>query len=186
MARVTAKQVAQRIATTQVGHIMIPLERYPHVTASSPLRKAMQVLDRSALAVNKRKSQASVLLVLGRNKRIAGIARRRDLMRGLEPAELADQPLSYRKKLFDTSADPLTSERAYEKLVLGVWERASRPVSEVMRPVGVTIEHDALLVKAIYEMVSYGVTTLPVMKGKRLVGVLRSVEVFHQMAEVVG
>jgi hypothetical protein len=39
--------------------------------------------------------------------------------------------------------------------------------------------------KAIYEMVSQDLSLIPVVEGGRLVGVVRSVELFHEMALVL-
>ena len=71
-----------------------------------------------------------------------GVARRRDIMRGLEPEFLVSKPLSARKNLFDVQLDPNLSEMSYDRLLKGVFERSKRPISDVMLPVVATINHD--------------------------------------------
>ena len=63
-------------------------------------------------------------------------------------------------------------------------------VTEVV-PIGVTsiaiavIQADDHIMKAVYEMVSRDLSLLPVLDGQRLVGVVRSVELFRELAEVL-
>ncbi|MDH4348899.1 MAG: hypothetical protein OEW17_08845, partial [Gemmatimonadota bacterium] len=111
--------------------------------------------------------------------------RRRDIMRGLEPKYLVVQPLEYRKKLFDVAVDPNLSELSYDRVITGIREQASRPVSDVMQPIEAVLQADDHIMKAIYEMVSQDLTLIPVVDGKQLVGVVRSVELFHELVQVL-
>jgi CBS-domain-containing membrane protein len=126
-----------------------------------------------------------VLLVFDAIQVLVGYIRRRDLMMGLEPRFLLVQPLEYRKKLFDVAVDPNLAELSYDRLVQGIREQAARPVTDVMRPIEAVLQADDHLMKAIYEMVSQELTLIPVVDGKRLVGVVRSVELFRELAQVV-
>jgi predicted transcriptional regulator len=95
------------------------------------------------------------------------------------------QPLNYRKKLFDVSIDPNLSEMSYDRMVKGIREQAKRPVSEIMRPIQVALDYQDHIIKGIYEMVGYGMTLLPVIKEGKVAGVVRSVELFREMAHIV-
>ena len=176
---------SSRIETIRVGEIMIPLNEYPSVRPDATLREAVELLEHAELEVAGRKSRPRMLLVIDETGRLGGSVRRRDLMRGLEPSFLVTEPLYYRKKLFDVKIDPNLSELSYDHIVKGIKEQSSRPVTDVMRPIQVAIEHDEHVIKAVYEMVSYGITLLPVLKDNRVVGVVRSVELFHEMAHIV-
>jgi predicted transcriptional regulator len=176
---------SKRIEMMRVGDIMVLLEAYPRVLPTCTLGDAAEVMEKSRIEVSGTKSLPRVLLVIDEKYRLKGTARRRDIMRGLEPKFLVAQPLDYRKKLFDVSIDPNLSELSYDKFVKGVRERASRPVSDVMKPVEMTLDFEDHIIKAVYEMVSGGLSILPVTRNGRVVGIVRSVEVFHEMAHIV-
>lgn len=177
--------VAARLDRLRVGDIMVPLEAYPKVRTTTTLREAVKVMEESKLEVAQRRSLPRVLLVFNEQGKLAGMVRRRDIMRGLEPEFLVAEPLDYRKKLFDVSIDPNLSLMSYDKLVRGVRRSAERPIKSVLRPIVVSVDYDDHIIKAVYEMVSYGLSLLPVLRAKKLVGVVRSVEVFHELGKLV-
>jgi len=165
---------------------MIPVERYPSVRDRATLREAVQVIETAQLEVALRKSLPRVLLVFDEIEVLVGYVRRRDIMRGLEPKFLVSQPLAYRKKLFDVAVDPNLSELSYDRVVRGLREQAERPVSDVMQPIETIINADDHVMKAVYEMVSLDLTLIPVVDGGRLVGVIRSVDVFRELSTLLG
>ncbi|MBW2529283.1 MAG: CBS domain-containing protein [Deltaproteobacteria bacterium] len=178
-------EAARRVNELKVGEIMIPLDRYPMVRTSTTLREAIRVMKESHLEVAERRSLPRVLLVLDERDRLIGLVRRRDIMRGLEPKFLVMEPLEYRKKLFDVASDPNLTEVSHEQLAKGVREQAERTVAKVMRPVVAIINFDDHLIKAVYEMVTHGLSLLPVVQHCKPVGVLRSVEVFHELVTLL-
>ena len=178
----------------RVREMMIPLDRYPWVRIDDTLRHAVEVIEEARLEVGRRASLPRVLLVLDRNDDLVGIVRRRDIMRGLEPSFLVDQPLEYRVKLFEVAADPLLSELssdlskevAMERVVKGLREQAHRPVEDVLRPIPTSLGPDDQVMKAVYEMVSLNESLIPVVEDDKVIGVLRSVDVFHELALLLG
>ena len=164
---------------------MIPLERYPAVRDTATLRDAVGVMETAEIEVGQRKSLPRVLLVFDAIEVLVGYVRRRDIMMGLEPKYLVVQPLEYRKKLFDVAVDPNLSELSADRVITGIREQAGRPVSDVMRPIEAVLQADDHIMKAIYEMVSQDLTLIPVVDGKQLVGVVRSVELFHELVQVL-
>ncbi|MBI5527975.1 MAG: CBS domain-containing protein [Deltaproteobacteria bacterium] len=175
----------ERLETVRVGDIMIPVDAYPKVLLWSTLREAVELMEKARLDLGGRISLPRVLLVFGADGALVGTVRRRDIMRGLEPRFLVSRPLDYRKKLFDVDLDPNLSELSHERLVRDVREQAKTPVSEVMRPVASTVDVGDHILKAIYEMVSNNVSLLPVLRGGKVVGVVRSVEMLHEVAGLV-
>jgi predicted transcriptional regulator len=106
-------------------------------------------------------------------------------MRGLEPEFLMGRPIESRKTLFDVKVDPNLSELSYDKLLKGIRRQAERPIGEVMRPIVATVDAEDHLVKIIYEMVDRGLSILPVLKEGRVVGVVRSVDAFSEIADIL-
>jgi len=64
-------------------------------------------------------------------------------------------------------------------------EQSERPVSDVMVPITVTLEYDDNLTKIIYDMVKHDLSLVPVLKDGRVVGVVRSVDVLHEISDIV-
>ena len=169
----------------RAGDIMIPLDEYPHLPYWFTLRQATVELEKSELEIDGRKSLPRVVLIFDEKYQLMGMARRRDIMRGLEPEFLMSRPIESRKTLYDVKVDPNLSELSYDKLLQGMRRQAERPISEVMRPIAATVDFEDHLVKCIYEMVDRSVSVLPVLKAGKVVGVVRSVDVFREIAEIL-
>jgi CBS-domain-containing membrane protein len=164
---------------------MIPLADYPHLPVWSSILEAVQIMHEASLEVRGQKSLPRIVLLFDLDGSIAGTVRRRDLMRGLEPSFLVAQPLEYRRKLFDVEVDPNLSELSFDRVVKGIREQAHRPVTDVMRPIEQTISFDDHVMKAVNEMVTYSLSILPVVRRAKVVGVIRTVDVFNELAEVL-
>jgi len=54
-----------------------------------------------------------------------------------------------------------------------------------MIPIKATISYNDHLLKAMYEMVEQNTSLLPVLKDDRVVGVMRSVDVLAELAQIV-
>jgi predicted transcriptional regulator len=166
----------------RVGEIMIPIEHYPCVRDNTTLREAVEVIESARLEVALRQSLPRALLVYDEIDVYVGYVRRRDIMRGLEPRSLIAKPLDYRKKLFNVALDPNLSELSWDHVVKGIREQANRPVSDVMRPIEALLDAEDHVIKAVYEMVSMDLTMVPVLQNGQAVGVVRSVDVFHELS----
>jgi predicted transcriptional regulator len=169
----------------RVKDVMIPVEQYPSVRDNATLRDAIAKIEEAQLEVDLRKSLPRVLLVFDEIDVLVGTVRRRDIMRGLEPKYLLSQPLEYRRKLFDIEVDPNLSELSYDRMIRGIREQASRQVSDVMRPIDAILDADDHVMKAIQEMVVQDINLIPVLQEGELVGVVRSVDVFHYLAQLL-
>jgi CBS-domain-containing membrane protein len=165
--------------------VLIPIDQYPHIPYWFTLRQAMMLIETSELERDGRKSLPRVVLVFDEKYQLMGMVRRRDILRGLEPDFLSQKPISYRRKLFDVKVDPDLSEISFDKIIVGVRERAERPVSEVMIPIETTVDYEDHIVKVIYEMNQHDLSILPVLRDNKVVGVVRTVDVFHEIAKSV-
>ena len=167
----------------QVGEIMIPLKEYPHLPVWSSMFEAIEMMYQAELVVRGRTSLPRILLLFDLDGSIAGTVRRRDLMRGMEPRFLLGQSLRQRIKLFDIEVDPHLSELWPDKWVEGIKEQVDRPVTDVMTPIERTIDHDELVMNAVYEMVNHDLIILPVLQDGKVAGVIRTVDVFRELAK---
>ena len=169
----------------KAGDIMIPLEKYPHIPYWFTLRQVVAEMEHSELTIDGRKSLPRVVLVFDEQYRLMGLVRRRDILRGLEPEFLLDKPISERRKLFDVRTHPTNWEVSFDKIVEATKKRAERQVSEIMRPIEQTADYNDHIFQVIYDMNVNRVNLLPVLKEGRVVGVVRSVDVFHQISELI-
>ncbi|MGD8362028.1 MAG: CBS domain-containing protein [Gemmatimonadota bacterium] len=177
-------------AMKRLRELMIPLEEYPWVRIDDTLGHAVRVIEAARLEVGQRASLPRVLLVFDHDDDLVGIVRRRDILRGLEPSLLVDQPLEYRAKLFEVAADPhlaelsseLSKEVTLDRVVKGLRDQANRPVEDVLRPIPASLGPDDQVMKAVYDMVSLNQSLIPVVEDDKVIGVVRSVDVFHELA----
>jgi len=172
--------------TKTARDLMIPIEKYPHVCETCTLRQAVIEIENASLSVKGRKSLPRVLLVLDDNQQLVGVVRRRDILRGLEPRFLQNVPSSYQKKLFDMEVDPNLVEISFGQDEKMFKERAEKPVSKVMLPIVAAVNPDDHLAKIIYLMVSKNLALLPVIDNNKVIGVVRSVGVFQEVAKLLG
>jgi CBS domain-containing protein len=165
------------------GELMIPLERYPHVPYWFSLRAVVAVLEKTKLFPEMAggPSLARYVLVFNESYKLLGITRRRDILRGLRPHSLTTLPPS------DPGVDPKDPSGGvtFPKWMEELGDQAERPVSEVMLPIQTTVNYDDHLLKVIQEMVENNISMIPVLRESMIVGVIRSVEVFHEIAELL-
>ncbi|MHC4177933.1 MAG: CBS domain-containing protein [Planctomycetota bacterium] len=168
-----------------VRDIMVPLEEYPCMPDTLTLGDAIVEMAVQIL----RKGQATlprVALVFDEDfSELLGMLRRRDIMRGLEPRFMVSGSLEYGRKPFDVEVDPNLSELSYDKIIAGIRKRANLLVREFMIPIKATINYDDHIMKAICGMVDRNTSLLPVLKGNRIVGVVRSVDVLSEIALIL-
>ncbi len=174
------------MSTKCAGDIMIPLEEYPHIPHWYTLRQAIMELEKAEI-IDKvgRRSLPRALLVFHEGYQLLGIVRRRDILRGLEPKFLRMMPLPDRRKLFDVEVDVNLIDLSSGRVADAMREQAEQKVSEVMVPISTTVQHDDHLAKVIYKMLTHDLTLIPVLRDNKVVGVVRSVDVFHQIASLL-
>lgn len=173
------------MATRRAGDIMVPLQKYPHIPFWFTLRQAVAELEKSVLDVSGRKSLPRALLVFDEKYNLVGVVRRRDILKGLEPKFLRTMSITHRKNLFDIESDPNLVNLSSGKIVDAMREQSDHPVSEVMQPIVSTVDVDDHLAKIVYKMLSRDLYLIPVLKADEVVGVVRSVDVFHEVASLL-
>jgi CBS-domain-containing membrane protein len=169
----------------RAGELMIPLDQYPHLPYWFTLRQAIAEMHTSEFNIRGRKSLPRVVLVFDEKYRLLGLVRRRDLLRGLEPSFLANPDVQADESLLDLQLAGAFDDESFDRVVGGIRERAERPVRDVMLPIVATADYDDNILKLIYVMVSHNLHLLPVIKDGSVVGVVRTVDVFDEVAQLV-
>jgi CBS-domain-containing membrane protein len=175
------------VIAKRAGEIMIPIEKYPYIRHSATIREAVVLMEQATLEIAERRSLPRALIVFSDEFELLGVVRRRDILRGLEPRFLRTMPFPHRKTLFDTEiqADPDLVELASGRLSKAFREQAEEPVSGIMQPIIGRVEHDDHLAKVVSTMLTHDLNLLPVLKDHKVVGVVRSVDVFHEVASLL-
>ncbi len=166
----------------RVKDVMILVDEYPHVSTDSTLLEAMETMDEARVDFNGRSSLPRVVLVFDRDSKLCGVARRRDLMRGLLPPSMVGQSWHHSKEMFSVEMDSILTEVSYKSLAAGIHDRAQKCVSGVMRPIENTVDYDDHITTVIFCMVKNDLSIIPVVIGEKVVGVVRSVDVLHEIA----
>jgi predicted transcriptional regulator len=174
----------------RVRDIMIPLDRYPWVRLSDKIIDAVRAMKDARLEVGRHASLPRVILVFDHHDELVGIVRRRDIMRGLEPDFLVRQPLDAQVTHFDVGVDTnlaeLSGAFSLGRIVKGLREQSGRPIADVMRPISTTLGPDDSIMKAMFEMVSLNESLIAVVDGEEILGVIRSVDLLRELAELLG
>ncbi len=174
------------MASKKADEIMIPLDQYPHIPHWFTLRQAMPEFQKSIIDVKGYKSLPRALLVFDKEYHILGIVRRRDILRGIEPRFLKTMPMHNRQQLFDIEADPNLTVLTSGKVAKAVIEQATEStVDEIMQPVAGSVKHDDHIAKIAYKMIHQDLNLLPVIKDGKVIGVVRSVDAFNEMANIL-
>jgi len=169
----------------RVEDLIIYLDEYPAILSTATIHEAVEIFEDFQITVGTRQSLPRTLLVMNKQDHLVGLIRRRDLLRGLLPDYLEGDRLTYKKKWFDVKVDPNLTELSFEKLISHFRERAERPVRDIMLTEIITINYGDNLLKAVSLIVDNDITLLPIMNNSKVVGVVRSVDVFNEIAKHV-
>ncbi len=172
-------------ATLLARDVMVPLDKYPSVTADDTLAKAAIALSEWHIDMQGSVSMPRIVLVLSEAGELVGVVRRRDILKGLAPSFLVAAMSDHPEMMFDVQVDPnlteMLSDRAAEKLK----EKSEMTVGEIADPIEVTINADDPLIRIIQEMVRHDQAILPVLVDGHVAGVVRTIEVLRSVADMI-
>ncbi len=167
----------------KASDLMIPLDSYPHVPYWFTLRQVTAIMEKAQSSDRPgRPVGARFVLVFDEAYSLLGIVRRRDLLRGLGVDAIESGGTA------QTAVGSLSlSEQgaSWDGVIGQIRKQAERPISEVMRPIHATVDLEDELLKVISTMVEQNVSMLPVLREGVVVGVIRSAEVFQQIASLI-
>lgn len=112
--------------------------------------------------------------------------RRRDIMHGLMPDYLLSNGSTEDGTAPALRVDPDLTELVGDRAATAMRKREKLPLSVAMRPIDGLLDARDHVMKAIQEMVSLDVALLPVLRDGQVVGVVRSVDVFQEVAAFLG
>ncbi len=162
---------------------MIPLDQYPHIPYWFTYRQAIAEMEMSVIECAGRKSLPRAVLVFDEQYQLMGTLRRRDILRGLEPRFVDPSAGHHERSLFDIKVDPNLLDISSDQDTDMIRRRADEPIEPSVTPIETTVDFEDPLVKVISVMLLQDLNLVPVMKDDQVVGVVRSVDVFHTLAD---
>jgi CBS domain-containing protein len=168
--------------------LMLPLDGYPHVRESLPIRDCLLALGASSVVSSDGHLVCPrYLLVLDDVDRLVGVINRRNLLRGLIPQYAS----LMRAKAKVGTAMPFADAMSPTALLWSTLfsptaaTAARKPVSSVLPPLRATVAHDDTLSTVVSTMLQHNVDLIPVTDGERTIGVILMTDVFDSIAEYV-
>ncbi len=149
---------------------MIPLEELPTIEAGATLYEGIQALRQSFHRQGKPWHGHRILIVLDAEGRLSGILTLRGILMAVG--------------LYDLLNDPLFRAESWSWYFLQKLKEGSLlRVCDVMRPLEVaTVQADDEIMDVVRALLRHGVNSLPVLEGGRLLGVVRTVDVFKVLS----
>ncbi len=156
----------------KVKNIMVPIGEYPVIRENAAVAEAIKALGSSFHERGGIWYGFQSLLVLSGRNRLVGILTLRGLLKAFE-----------RKAVYDHLLKGDPEGLMFVKPFGGGMEIT---VKDIMRPLRlVTIGHNSSILEAIEIVCRKKVNSLPVMDGKRLVGIVRTIDLFWSVGELL-
>lgn len=160
---------------------MVDVFEFPHVPHWFSMRQAIEIIKRTVIESEKC-IRPVVILVFDEKYNFLGTVTHINILKGLEP-----------KFLKPTTKAQVHEENEVGLAVLwdtlftsGAKEIAEKPVSEIMVPAKFFVDQEDPITKAAYLMLRHDLVLLPVLENKKkLVGVVRMIEVFDELANTI-
>ncbi|MBI4653828.1 MAG: CBS domain-containing protein [Nitrospirae bacterium] len=163
----------------KVKDLMVSISDYPHMKQDDSVKDAFFILRKNFKEGRGYRS----ILVLNEENQLRGLLSMRDLIRAVEPRFLKmSQPPSYQGPTQEYPALTLIWQELFSKECK---EEARKPVKDIMTPVKPAVTPDDPIAKVVYLMVETNSRVIPVIDNDKVVGVVRLVDVFNEIASVV-
>lgn len=163
--------------------VMVPLDDYPHAFDTQTLREAVKLLETREIQFGGQVSMPRILLVFDANNQLLGVARRRDILRGLEPDFHGELETSHPEAHIKTEIDPNLSDLAGDDIAKRLEHRLEKPLGEVVRELRGRVDADDSLMKVVRELVGEDSHIAAVLDDGDVIGVVRTLDVLRAICE---
>jgi CBS domain-containing protein len=165
-----------------VKDIMIDISYFPHIPYWFTIKQAIGIIKKLFIETEKCIFPRVVVLVFDEKYNLVGTFTPRDIIKGLTPklkhVMVKDAEIAYidENALASFGANIFSSQAK---------ELAEKPVSEIMIPAKLFVSPEDTALKATFLMVHHNLVVLPVLENKKLIGVVRMVEAFDEISNIV-
>ncbi len=165
----------------KIRDVMVDVFEFPHIPHWFTIKQAMGIIKKSFIEADKC-IFPQVVMVFDEKYNFMGTFTPRDIIKGLEsrlkPVSIKDATISYIDEnamaIFEASMFKEESKKLAEK-----------PVSKIMIPAKTFVSPDDTVLRAAFLMVHHNLAVLPVLDNKKLVGVVRMLEAFDEISNIV-
>lgn len=157
-----------------VRDLMVELEKFPHVTGKASLRDAFAKLH----AASGSSELFRNVLVLDDKDRLLGTLGLKNVLHALLPDYLRHGSTHYQGSSNDVSALAVLWQEDCEEQCREAHKILAK---DHVAPIAATIGADEPLTKAAFLFATTPVNVLPVVEGKKVIGVIRLVDVFDEI-----
>lgn len=157
--------------TRRVRDIMVPIEEYPVVSEDTMVLEAIKTLRESFHLKDGTWYGFQSLIVLNKKEELVGILTLKSLLLALQMREFVEHILK---------GDPTA---LFFEPKLGGDLRIN--VSKIMRPFNMNVQEEATIMEALLIIIKNNINSLPVLSGTRPVGVLRTIDLFWFVGELL-
>jgi len=173
----------ETIAEKNVEDVMIPIADYTTLTREATVREAIDKLRESFYAkvstTRIMETGHRSILVFDELGNIKGILAIIDLLKAIMPPYLSAPKPSMADSI---QYSPMFWSGMFEKEVIGL---ANKKIKDFMSPAPLTIDANANLMEAAYNMVTNDERRLAVIKSGEIVGVIREQDLFFEIARIM-
>ncbi|MCF8049776.1 MAG: CBS domain-containing protein [Desulfobacterales bacterium] len=178
----------------RVKQIMVPLAEYATVSDSANLMEAIRAMENKNKRFEDKPYRHRVVLVLDKKKKVIGKVGQVDIMRALEP--------NYNKIGTDVSLSRFGFSATFMNAIRDQFNLWQRPLEELCRALEQVRVTEVMYTPADHQRVSENDTLQAAMhqfvmgrhrallvtaaRGKRIVGILRSTDVFNCLCDETG
>lgn len=163
----------------KVRDMMVPVTDYPHILNNASVRDAFFVLKKN---FEEGRGYRTILVIDEKNQ-LKGLLAMHDLIHAVEPRFLkVMKPDTYQGSPLEYPALTLIWQELFSERCK---EEAKKPVKEVMNSVYSTITLEDSIAKAAYLLIMSNAHVLPVIDKERVIGVVRLVDIFNEIARIV-
>ena len=174
-----------------VKDVMTPLSMYATVSEEATLHEAAMALNEAQQQFEQDRSRHRLLLIADENGKVLGKISQLDVLRALEPkGEHIEDSRSLRR--FGVSREylrPMLRQcRFWEKPLIDLCREASKlKVKRLLHAPaeGEFVDENASLAEAIHQLASEHHQSLLVTRDRRIVGILRQVDMFREIIETL-
>ncbi len=165
--------------------LMLPVDVYPRISMYATIREAIAFMQFTEIVSNKRHSMPRALLVENKKNEVVGMLRRRDILKTFEPNLVPKSEELESKIFFSIQFDTDLLEISYKSFIRDIILKANKTVGEIMVPITHKVNWNDHIIKIIYELNHYQHTLIPVIKDDKVIGVLRTIEIMDEIADIL-
>ncbi len=169
-----------------VKDLMLPLREYAVVSQEATVLEALRALDQAQANLSEGRQKHRAVLIVDEQQNVVGKLGHLGFLKALEPKydKLGDlQMLSRSGMSEEFLSSMMKSLSMWQDSLSDICRRArSKKVKDVMRPVTENIDEDASLSEAIHKFLMYETLSLLVIRGTKVVGIIRLSDLFDEVA----